>query len=177
MSASLKPLTVDEFLAWERAQELKYEFDGIQPVAMTGASRSHNRVTSRLVAALLQRVGPPCEAYGPDLKVLTSGRVRYPDAAVECRSGDGEDGDTVVPTAVFEILSPSTSLTDRRVKAIEYANTPSIQVYVMLEPDRPEVTVRRRSNAWNEENLSGVDAVLPLPEIDVSIPLTAIYAR
>ena len=36
MSASLQPLTVDEFLAWERAQELRFEFDGIHPVAMTG---------------------------------------------------------------------------------------------------------------------------------------------
>ena len=38
MSASLKPLTVDEFLAWERAQPNRFEFDGIQPVAMTGGS-------------------------------------------------------------------------------------------------------------------------------------------
>jgi Uma2 family endonuclease len=176
MSASLKSLNVDEFLAWERAQELKYEFDGIQPVAMTGASRSHNRVTSRLVAALLQRVLPPCEAYGPNLKVLTSGRVRYPDAAVECRSED-DDGDTVVPTAVFEVLSPSTSLTDRRVKAIEYANTASIQVYVALDADRPEITIRRRSNGWDEETVAGLDAFLPLPEIGVSIPTAEIYRR
>ena len=35
---SLKPLTVDEFLAWERAQDLRYEFDGTQPVAMTGGT-------------------------------------------------------------------------------------------------------------------------------------------
>jgi len=40
MSASLKPLTVDEFLDWERAQQLRYEFDGIQPVAMTSGRRS-----------------------------------------------------------------------------------------------------------------------------------------
>ena len=40
MSASLKPLTLDEFLDWERSQELRYEFDGIQPIAMTGGSRT-----------------------------------------------------------------------------------------------------------------------------------------
>ena len=37
MSASLKPLTLDEFLAWERSQPMRYEFDGTQPVAMTAA--------------------------------------------------------------------------------------------------------------------------------------------
>ena len=29
-----RPLRLDEFLEWERRQELRYEFDGTQPVAM-----------------------------------------------------------------------------------------------------------------------------------------------
>jgi Uma2 family endonuclease len=61
MSASLKPLTLGEFLDWERAQEPRYEFDGIQPVAMTGGSRPHSRVGTRLLTALSVRVRPPCE--------------------------------------------------------------------------------------------------------------------
>jgi hypothetical protein len=44
MSAFLKPLTVDEFLAWERSQPARYEFDGVQPVAVTGGSVSHVRI-------------------------------------------------------------------------------------------------------------------------------------
>jgi Uma2 family endonuclease len=147
MSASLKPLTVDEFLAWERAQELRFEFDGIQPVAMIGGSLAHTRTTTRLTIALGQRVQPPCEPLGPKLKVLTPGRVRYPDASIICSEPD-EDSDIVSPTVVFEVLSPSTALTDRRVKAMEYAAVPSILAYVMLETDRPEATVRRRSAGW-----------------------------
>ena len=30
-------MTVSEFLAWETRQELRYEFSGFQPVAMTDA--------------------------------------------------------------------------------------------------------------------------------------------
>jgi hypothetical protein len=37
MSASLEPLSPAEFLAWEAEQEERYEFDGIQPIAMTYA--------------------------------------------------------------------------------------------------------------------------------------------
>ena len=29
-----KPMTLTEFLAWEERQELRYEFDGFQPVAV-----------------------------------------------------------------------------------------------------------------------------------------------
>lgn len=91
------PLTVEEFLAWERTRELRYEFDGVQPVAMTEGSRAHNRVTTWLTVALGQHVKPPCEPCGPDLKVLTPGRVRYPDASIVCAEPGDEGSDIVGP--------------------------------------------------------------------------------
>jgi len=122
--------------------------------------------------------GPPCEPYGPDLKVLTPGRVRYLDASVvRTKADDDDEADAVAPTVVFEVLSPSTAPTDRRVKAADYAGVPMIPVYVMLETDRPEITVRRRSAGWEAETIAGLDAELPLPEIEVTIPLATIDAR
>jgi Uma2 family endonuclease len=174
VSVSLKPLTLVEFLDWERSQPERYEFDGIQPVAMTGGSRPHSRIGTRLAAALVNRVKPPCEAYGPDLKVITTGRVRYPDVSVVCGASD-DASDIIEPAVVCEVVSPSTALTDRRVKAIEYAAVPGILVYVLLEQDRPEVTVRRRSALWEAEMVAGIDVTLELPEIGVSIPMAAIY--
>jgi Uma2 family endonuclease len=175
MSAALKPLTLEEFLAWERSQPARYEFDGVQPVAMTGGSRTHSRVATRLAAALVNRVQPPCEAHASDLKVVTTGRIRYPDASVVCVPSD-EDSDLIEPTVVCEVLSPSTALTDRRVKALEYAAVPRILVYILLEQDQPEITVMRRSAGWEPEVLTGLAATLELPEISVSVPLDTIYA-
>jgi Uma2 family endonuclease len=174
MSASLQPLRLDEFLDWERSQEERYEFDGIQPVAMTGGSRPHSRIGTRLVVALAGAVRP-CEVFGPDLKVLTTGRVRYPDASVVCGVAPEDDSDLIEPTVVCEVVSPSTALTDRRVKAIEYAAVPSILAYLVLEQDRPEITVRRRSAAWEAEIVTGVQATLELREIGVRIAMSAIY--
>lgn len=176
MSASLKPLTVDEFLAWERSQPLRYEFDGIQPVAMTGGSRRHSRIQTRLVLALGPRVAPPCEVHGSELKVVTAAKVRYPDASVICDDGTS-DSDTINPVVVFEVLSPSTALTDRRVKPFDYASVPSIQAYVILDCDEPLATVMRRTAGWEPETIAGLDAEIPLPEIGVSLPLSAIHAR
>jgi hypothetical protein len=31
-----RPMTLPEFLGWEERQELRFEFDGVQPVGMTG---------------------------------------------------------------------------------------------------------------------------------------------
>ena len=33
-----KPMSLAEFLEWEERQELRYEFDGVEPSAMTGGS-------------------------------------------------------------------------------------------------------------------------------------------
>ena len=38
-ATSQKPMTVHKFLDWENRQELKYGFDGFQPVGMTGGAR------------------------------------------------------------------------------------------------------------------------------------------
>jgi Uma2 family endonuclease len=176
MSASLKPLTLEEFLDWERAQDLRYEFDGIQPVAMTGGSRAHARIASRLHIALGNRVTRPCEVFGADLKVLTTRRVRYPDVSVVCDASD-EESDVVEPVVVCEVVSPSTALTDRRVKAMEYAAVPGIMVYLLLEQDRPEVTIRRRATSWEMDVVTGVDAVVALPEIGVTVPMADVYGQ
>ena len=45
-------MTQAAFLAWEERQELRYEFDGIRPVAMTGGTFAHSVVQSNLMIAL-----------------------------------------------------------------------------------------------------------------------------
>lgn len=174
MSASLRPLTLDEFLTWERAQPERHEFDGVQPVAMTGGSVAHALLVRRLVIALAARLGPGCEAFAGDLKVLTAGRARYPDATVVCGPLDRRS-DTVEPSIVFEVLSPSTALVDQRVKPAEYAGIASVLAYVMLEQDRPQAVVLRRSDDWREAAVSGREPVLRLPEVGVALPLGELY--
>jgi Uma2 family endonuclease len=108
------------------------------------------------------------------LKVVTPTRVRYPDASVVCGDREAEP-DIIEPTAVFEVLSPSSTLTDRRVKPLDYASVPSVLVYAILDADRPQITILRRSTAWEPELFATQDATVPLPEIGIDLPLAAIY--
>ncbi len=176
MSASIKPLTVEEFLVWERAQPLRYEFDGVQPIpmGMTGGTPAHERLIARIIMAVGPFLSPPCEIFASGLKVVTDGRVRYPDASVGCDAADESD-DVVQPKIVFEVLSPSSALIDRRVKAAEYRQVLSIEAYVILNQDRPELTVMRRADDWQELHLIGRDAILRLPELGFDVPLSALY--
>src|SRR3712207_2360680 len=78
-------MTLADFLAWEETQELRWEFDGFAPVAMTGGTVADDVIQANLVAALHARLrGTPCRAHGNSLKIEVAGRIRYPDAFVAC---------------------------------------------------------------------------------------------
>ena len=49
-------MTVAEFLARESRQQLRNEFDGLEPVAMTGGRVAHDRITCNLQKALDARL-------------------------------------------------------------------------------------------------------------------------
>jgi Uma2 family endonuclease len=171
-----RPMSLAEFLDWEERQELRYEFDGFQSVAMTGVTVEQGLIQANIIRQLGNRLfGNPCRVLGSHVKIAVAGSIRYPDAFVVC--SPTARGATVVtdPVVVFEVLSPSTSTTDRIVKNQEYRDTPSIQRYVMLEQDRQAATVFARAGEdWIGHVVSG-DVVLALPEIGIELPLAELY--
>lgn len=169
-------MTLAEFLDWEFKQELRYEFDGSQPIAMTGGSRAHAHIQANLAAALRNRLrGRPCQFFGSDLKIEVAGRIRYPDGFVVCSPGPNSSTVVKDPVVIFEVISPSTSGTDRIVKTREYQATPSVRRYVILEQDRIAATVfARAAGDWIGHVLAD-DAMLAMPEIDVELPLAELY--
>ena len=68
VALSSKPrMTREEFFAWAQIQGARYEFDGFQPVAMTGASVNHNHIVRNIHRALYARLrGSACLPLGPD---------------------------------------------------------------------------------------------------------------
>ena len=178
MSAALKPTwTVESFLAWERDQELRYEFDGSAAHAMVGGNVEHSVIGTNLVRALEDRLrGKPCRAFRGDLKIVVNGRIRYPDAMVTCSAVDQRSDIIPEPVVVFEVISPSTQRTDRIAKNHEYRATSSIQRYVLLEQGEMAATVFARiADDWVGRVVSG-DVVLTMPEIGIELPLAALYA-
>jgi hypothetical protein len=53
MSVALqKRMSLETFLAWEEQQELRWEFDGFEPVAVTGGTAEHSAIQRNLIFAL-----------------------------------------------------------------------------------------------------------------------------
>ena len=170
-------MSLTEFLDWEERQELRYEFDGFRPVDMTGGTAAHETICGTLRALLYQRLrGKRCRPWGPNSKVEVQGRIRYPDAFVNCIPVLPADTIIGEPVVVFEVLSPTTSRTDRIEKLREYQATASIQRYIILEQDSIAATVFSRMGAdWIARALTEGD-VLQMPEIGIELALSEIYA-
>lgn len=173
-----KPMTLPQFLAWEDQQPLRYEFNGFEPVAMTGGSFAHAAIQMNLSIALGTRLrGKPCRPVGSDLKIQVAGRIRYPDAFVVCTPVANDAKVVTEPVVVFEVLSPSTTHEDLFVKNAEYHATPSIQRYIVLQQSHIGALVfSRDGDHWGHEIVAGKDAIIRMPEIGIEIPLAEIYA-
>ncbi len=171
-----KTMTPKEFLAWEGKQELRWEFDGFQPVAMTGGTVAHSVIQGNLITALNNRLrGKPCRPYGPDLKIEIGPQYRYPDAFVSCTPVGGPSTIVTNPVVIFEVLSESTAKTDRTTKLMEYRSLPSVQRCVLLEQDQAFATVITRSETgWSLEVLDA-SGTLAMPEIGIEVAMADLY--
>ncbi|MEO8716414.1 MAG: Uma2 family endonuclease [Acetobacteraceae bacterium] len=172
-------MTREQFFDWAQAQDVRYEFDGFEPVAMTGRTRNHSRLTRVLHRALDTRLsGSGCEPLGPDAGVATIGEaVRYPDALVTCTKTPDTAHVVDGVVVVFEVISPTSGRVDRIVKVREYAAVPSIRRYVILEHTSVGLTVLERSagdQPWIITTLTAGDT-LRMPEIGIEIPIVELY--
>ena len=175
--AMRRPMTLEQFLAWEDRQELRYEFDGFQPIAMTGGTAAHAAIQRNVIFSLTGRLrGGPCQPYGSELKILVAGRIRYPDAFVVCTPVPNGAKVVADPVVVFEVLSESTAREDIFAKNAEYRATPSIQRYIILEQTQAAAVVfARKGEDWVSEVVTD-EGVLRMPEIGIEVPLAELYA-
>jgi Uma2 family endonuclease len=172
-----KSMTLEQFLRWEEKQELRYEFDGVRPVAMTGGTVAHDQITFKVRKALDARLeGKPCQPHGPNVKIIVAGAVRYPDVFVTCTKPSHDATVAQDPVVVFEVASESSSRTDRIEKLQEYQATPSIRRYVILEQTSIGATVfARQDDRWIGFALIEADT-LQMPEIGIEVPMAEFYA-
>ena len=152
MSLALRrTMTREDFLAWAEGQEGRYEFDGFQPVAMTGGTNNHGTITSNLHGQLYMRLrGKPCRpmtAEGGGIATVGD-KVRFPDATVTCSLIPGTERLVPDPVVVFEVMSATSEQTDQTIKKLKYQAVPSIRRYISsTRPSRRSLSTGGRARA------------------------------
>jgi Uma2 family endonuclease len=177
------PSTPQDYLAWERGQSTRHEYDHGHIRMMGGASRQHARIVlnvARHLDALLESGG--CEVYANDLRVqLATVHYVYPDIVAACAPLVWLDHsfDTLInPQVIIEVLSPSTAAYDQGRKAAAYRALPSLTDYVLIDSEQMGIQhFSRQGTAWVFYDLATPHDTLTLDGLGVQLSLSTIYAR
>lgn len=173
-------ITVDEYIEGEQVSEIRHEYIGGRVFAMSGGSEAHNMISLNLASALRERLrGKPCKVFMADMKlrlnIAEDDIFYYPDLLVSCDPADDAKYYKTMPTALVEVLSPSTERLDRREKFLSYQRLPSLKEYVLISQESMRVTLFRQQHEWKPEHFTAPDELLSLPSLDFEQSLAAIY--
>lgn len=144
-------MTVDEFLAWAARQEKgRYElFDGrviMQQPERWGHLSRKGRIYSVLLAAIEKAEAPFFAATDGATVRIDKDTAFEPDALVAPLPYPDDDALEIAnPVLVVEVLSPSTAKRDLADKLAGYFKVPSIQHYLVLDPEEREIIWHRRA--------------------------------
>lgn len=183
MSAAKKfdLVSIDDYLAGELVSPVKHEYFGGVVYAMAGATNTHNRIATNAIVGLSNGLrGKKCQVFNSDTKIRIrlshQTRFYYPDVSVICRPNSQLDSFQDDVVVLIEVLLPNTCRIDEVEKMDAYRAIPSLSVYMLVEQDSPAIVVHRRvEHRFEREIYTGMDAVLPLPEIGTELSLAEIY--
>jgi len=142
-----------EYLLGERDAEQRHEYLNGELVAMSGGSRAHNLLATRVARLLGNHLeATPCRVYQSDMKVHVeaANRFYYPDVMVCCGPVDAEPDlyYETAPILIVEVLSPGTAANDDGEKRVNYQSIPTLDEYLLLDPETGEATLYRRGGAF-----------------------------
>ena len=178
--ATHRRLTPAEFVEWELRQEEKHEYHRGEVFLMAGGTEPRARIISNALFALrLALRGGDCFVYPETLGVRVEAEdlFTYPDLSVVCGEPqffDAKRTRLLNPTALVEVLSPSTADTNRTTKARFYRQVPSLQAYVLLNQEAPAVDVLTPDgDGWHLA--PDRDGRIEIGPLGVTLDLAALY--
>jgi len=177
--------TASEYLAMERASDVKHEFAFGEIYAMSGASARHVGIVSNIVAELRNQLRQrPCQVYSTDLRlsVAADHRYTYPDVMVVCdkpRFLDKELDTLLNPDLIVEVLSESTRNYDRGDKFQQYRGIPSFREYLLVDQAKTHVEryLKQSDGTWSLWETDDINATVQLDSVGAALKLDEIYLK
>jgi Uma2 family endonuclease len=177
-------MTPEQYIAFERASEVKHEYADGEVFAMAGCTREHSLIAMNTAAELRHQLrGRPCEVHGPDMriKIAATGRYVYADASVVCGTArfEEEHRDILLnPIVIVEVLSDSTEAYDRGEKFEQYRSLSSFQEYVIVSQKKARVEhFRRQTDGRWVLTVLGAGDWLRLESIGCEVAVDELYLK
>ncbi len=182
MSIAIKEqikISEENYLSGELISDIKHEYIDGNIYAMAGASKKHNIISGNMFNIFyngLRSKKSSCIPFSSDMKVKVSSKRNnyfYPDILVVCDENN-DDYFQNSPTIIVEVLSKSTSKSDKSQKRLLYFNIPTLKEYVLIEQDKCEVIIFEKDKNW-QSNYYFLGDEITFKSIDVSLTVEDIY--
>jgi Uma2 family endonuclease len=177
---------IENYLAFERESLTKNEFLFQSIIPMAGASFEHNLLAMNLSAMIWFHLRKSSKiVFQNDMRTYNAinQSFMYPDIVVSNGKPifrEDEKMDNLMnPVMIIEVLSPSTAVYDKTDKFIACKTIPSLQEYVLISTDTPEIEIYRRENEehWTLIKEREPSNKVRLNAIDFEFELGEIYDR
>jgi len=180
----LAPASLDEYLEIEKESQTKYEFHDGTIFAMAGNTLQHGLICDNIfgeLRAALRARQETCRAITSEIKLYIESKNSfvYPDAMVVCgeiQSAQNNPHAIINPVVIVEVLSQTTSSYDRGDKFYLYRQIESLQEYVLIEQEKPQIEIyQRAADLWRISHIEGLDQKIPLNSLNIILNLNDIY--
>ena len=176
-------IDISDYRGIEQAEDQRYEYHDGELFRMAGGTVAHTQLCGNSFGVLRDAVRSTgtCIAFTSEMKIEIEpgGRYVYPDAGLACPKlieSKQLTGAINNPRLIVEVTSKDSGNYDRGPKLRYYFSLPSLMEYLLVDQDRPSVTVfRRRGDLMKLDHYGGLDATIELEGLQASISLAELY--
>ena len=174
-------MTSEAYIQYELKSELRNEFINGQLFEMPGEKDINNRIALMIAVILLRQLQlkDGYQVYNHDVKVGIPGgrKFYYPDVFVTAEPRMPENQYIKYsPQIIVEVVSESSQTHDYVNKYLDYIQFPTLQYYLIAEPETTLVTVYERSGEeWVARKYTRLEDDILIPGLDIQLPMAEIY--
>ncbi len=174
------PVSWEDYVAADEAFDGKLELLHGEVYAMAGGTPAHAHLTHNLAGIVYAALkGTRCHGTSNDQRIGTpSGDAVYPDVTIRCAPPELRSPHTLLnPSAVVEVLSPTTEGWDRSGKLELYRSIPTMRHVLLVSYDAWRMTLvsRRDDGSWSYET-AGPGERLALEGVGMTVEVDEVYA-
>ena len=175
--------TVEEYLLFEESSLEKHEYHEGNIYAMAGARGPHNEISMNISTLLNNRLkNKGCKPYSsdqriyiPDISVFT-----YPDVSIFCdemSSWNNDQMNSINPSVIIEVMSPSTRKYDENEKFELYRRILTLKEYILIDSISVYIEVWKCNgkDRWELKKYKRLEDYLAIRSLNVRIQVKDIY--
>lgn len=177
-----KNFSIEEYIQHELKSQVRSEFINGQLFEMPGEKDINNEIAGNLyilLSALLKTLGYFIYNHDVKVKIYGENKYYYPDVFVtkELKTENNKYIKSE-PVLIVEVVSETSQINDYVDKYIDYTKIPSLQYYLIVEPETFLITCYKRgeNSDWITSKFTRADDTIALDALNISFQLKQVYS-